>query len=127
MLCAVSRGATAAQHAQRLNLRRPLYCTYCLTIVSKTSRQTIHGGHHLMLFGPAEGQPLRRSMSGGSSLAAAAAEDELALLRIDADNTLLLDALERRAPRSVRNTVSYLEVRSGTGSFVLERSYSVSV
>jgi hypothetical protein len=33
------------------------------------------------------------------------------MLRIDADNTLLLDALERRAPRSVCNTVSYLEVR----------------
>jgi hypothetical protein len=65
----------------------------------------------ILLFGHAEGQPLRRSMSGGSSLAAAAAEDELTLLRIDADNTLLLDALERRAPRSVRNTVSYLEVR----------------
>jgi hypothetical protein len=60
----------------------------------------------------AEGQPLRRSISGGSSLAAAAAavEDELTLLRINADNTLLLDALERQAPRSVRNTVSYLEV-----------------
>jgi hypothetical protein len=49
------------------------------------------------------------------------------MLRIDADNTLLLDALELRALRSVRNTVSYLEVRSGTGSSVLERSYSVSV
>jgi hypothetical protein len=62
----------------------------------------------------AAGQPLRRSNSGGSSLAAAAAaaaEDELTLLRINADNTLLLDSLERQAPRSVRNTVSYLEVR----------------
>jgi hypothetical protein len=68
---------------------------------------------HVVCMLPAEGQPLRRSMSAGSSLAAAAAaaEDELTLLRIDADNALLLDALERQAPRSVRNTVSYLEVR----------------
>jgi hypothetical protein len=63
----------------------------------------------------ADGQPLPRSITGGSSLAtaaaAAAAEDEFTLLRINADNTLLLDALEQQAPRSVRNTVSYLEVR----------------
>lgn len=48
--------------------------------------------------------------------AAAAAEDELTLLRINAGNTLLLDALERHAPRTVRNTVSYLEVRQTFGS-----------
>ncbi|WIA40005.1 hypothetical protein OEZ86_013431 [Tetradesmus obliquus] len=59
----------------------------------------------------AEGQPQRGSISGGSTMAAAAAaaEDELTLLRINAGNTLLLDALERHAPRTVRNTVSYLE------------------
>ncbi|KAF6260016.1 hypothetical protein COO60DRAFT_939398 [Scenedesmus sp. NREL 46B-D3] len=102
----------------KLGLLSQTRSTFCCCMQSTTAAPAMSAGcgsrcmqvRSWLLWGGGTEAPLRRSISDGSSIAiTAAAEDDFTLLRINADNTLLLDALERQAPRSVRNTVSYLE------------------